>query len=108
MPETVEMSALRMRIGERIPEGGTAADTLFSEAELQGILSNNPDNPDGATLEGWEAKKATLADLVDVTDGAASRALSDAFAHASEMVNYYNKKANGRSGRVRIGKIVRS
>lgn len=106
MPETLEVTALRMRIGERIPAGGTADDTMFSEAELQAIVNNNS-TPDGAALEAWEAKRAELANLVNVTDGAASRALSDAFAHADDMVVYYTRKVNGRSGRTRIGKIIR-
>lgn len=106
MPETLAVTALRMKIGERIPVGGTADDTMFSEAELQAIIDNNS-TPDGAALEAWEAKRAELANLVNVTDGAASRAMSDAFAHAEDMVVYYSRKTTGRAGRTRIGKIIR-
>src|SRR5690349_10376260 len=106
MPEDTRVTALRMTIGERIPAGGTADDTLFSEEELLAII-NNTSTPDGAALMAWEAKRAELSNLVNVTDGAASRALSDAFEHANEMVIYYTRKTNGRSGRTRLGKIVR-
>lgn len=107
MPETTDVTRLRLKLGESIPAGGTESDTLFSAEQLQSFISGNS-TFDGAVLEAWEAKLAILANLVNVTDGAASRELSDAFDHANDMVAYYGKKSNGRSGRSRIGKIVRS
>ena len=102
-----DITALRLKIGETIPSGGTEADTLFTDAQIT-LWLNESSTPDGAVLSGWEAKLAALANLVSVTDGAASRELSDAFDHASETVAYYNKKTTGRSGRARVGKIIRS
>lgn len=107
MPETADQTYLRMKLGERIPAGGTESDTLFTAQELQSFIDTSS-SLEGAVLEGWEAKRASLANLVSVTDGAASRELSDAFAHANEMVEYYSRKNNGRSGRTRIGSITRS
>ena len=107
MPETTEVTALRLRLGESIPEGGTSADTLFSEEQLQAIVDTT-DSADGAALEGWEIKKAHFANLVNVTDGAASRELGMLFEHAVEMTSQYSKKINGRSGRTRVGRITRS
>lgn len=107
MPETTEVTALRLRLGESIPADGTAADTMFSEEQLQSIVDTT-ETADEAALEGWEIKKAALANLVNVTDGAASRELGMLFDHAVEMVDSYSKKINGRIGRTRIGRITRS
>jgi len=107
MPETLAVTALRLRVGESIPEGGTSSDTLFSEEQLQTIVDTT-DSTDGAALEAWEIKKAHLANLVNVTDGAASRELGQLFEHAIEMVDSYSKKINGRIGRTRVGRITRS
>ena len=107
MATAEEVGRLRIKLGEMIPEGGTADDTLFSDAVLVTIVDSTS-SFDEAVLEGWEAKKAQLANLVDVTDGAASRAMSDLFQNANEMVDIYYRRVNGRSGRARVGKIVRS
>lgn len=107
MAETAEVTRLRMKLGESIPQGGSATDTMFSETQLVALLDANA-TFDGAVLEGWQAKQAALANLVNVTDGAASRELSDLFDHATEMVGDWDKKINGRSGRTRVGRIVRS
>lgn len=98
---------LRLKIGESIPAGGTEADTLFTDAQLENWLDTNS-TIESAALEAWQAKQAALANLVNVTDGAAARQLSDAFDHAARMVAYYDKLVNGRGGRTRVGKIVRS
>lgn len=107
MAETIEVTALRLRLGESIPASGTEADTLFSEEQLQAIVDTTS-SPDEAALEGWTVKRAQLANLVNVTDGAASRELGQLFDHATEMVDHYSRKINGRSGRTRIGRITRS
>lgn len=102
-----EIIAVRESIGELIPEGGSEGDTLFPDARISAWIDESS-SLDAASLRGWKAKLASLSNLVDVTDGAASRALSDAFDHAQEMVRFYTKLAIGPSaGRTRVGKIVR-
>lgn len=100
---------VRENIGEVIPAGGEEADTMFTNAQI-GTWIDGSATLDGATLAGWKKKMANLADLVDVTDGAASRALSDAFDHAAEMVKVYTKivSQGPTGGRTRIGRIVRT
>lgn len=99
---------VRENLGEVIPSGGTDADTMFTDAQIATWI-NNTANLDAATLRGWKVKLANYANLVNVTDGAASREMSDLFDHAQEMVKYYGKLAVGpTSGRSRVGRIVRS
>lgn len=69
---------LRARLGERIPEGGTEEDTMFSNAEILDLLSYG----DRAEEEGWRRKAAEFASLVDTAEGTARRAMSDLHAHA--------------------------
>lgn len=98
---------VREALGETIPDSGTESDTLFTNEQVTGWLQNSV-FLDAASYRGWLAKLALLVDLVNVTDGAASRELSDAHDHALAMVKLYAKLALGpASGRTRVGKIVR-
>lgn len=98
---------LRLKLGEPSEADGS----LFTDADLNNMLTNSK-NILRATVAGWEAKLAHFAGLVDVTDGAASRKLSQAYENALAMLKYYKGKADGgpeSSSRVRtrVGKIIR-
>lgn len=108
MAEADAVTSLRVKIGETIPEGGSDADTLFTDAQV-GQWVDESKNLNYAAVLGWEAKMAHWAGLVSVTDGASSREMSDLMDHAVIMANRYGKLAEGaRAGRTRVGKIVRS
>lgn len=99
---------LRNMLGEVVPVGGTEEDTLFTDEQLTSWI-NESATLDAAALQGWKIKMAHFANLVDTTDGAAARALSDLFAHAQAMVKMYGNLVLGpTAGRSRVGKIVRS
>ena len=99
---------LRNMLGEPVPEGGSATDTLFSEDQIKDLLEQAGDNLERAAFEGWRIKAAHFANLVDVTDGNASRAMSDLLGHANDMVKVYMRASGGPTeGRARIGRIVR-
>lgn len=103
------MKQLRKLLGEDVPEGGTSEDTLFSDEEIQLLLDNNPGNLERAAYDGWKSKAAYFANLVDVTDGNASRAMSDLMDHADKMVKIYQRSSAGPTeGRTRIGRIRRT
>lgn len=107
MADADQILLLRGRLGETIPPGGTEADTLFSDDQVGQWVDSTPSMAD-ATVEGWEAKMAHWAGLVNVTDGAASREFSDLMEHAEIMINMYRKQTiSGTRGRARIGKIIR-
>ena len=98
---------LRALLGEQIPEGDTAADTLFSDELIDSWLRSNPDL-ERAAYDGWRAKAAEMANLVNVTDGAAVREFSDLHEHALNMVRLYSRASSGPTeGRSRVGRIVR-
>lgn len=106
------IAIFRQKTGEVIPDGGTEADTMFTDAQVT-IWLGAASDMNHAVVEGWEAKIAAWASLVDVTDGAASRKLGDLMENAELMLKYYRGRiatgpGNGRSGRTRIGKIVRT
>jgi hypothetical protein len=102
------ITEVRENIGEVIPEGGVEGDTMFTDAQIATWINNTASN-DEASLRGWKIKMANFANLVNVTDGAASREFSDLFDHAVTMVKTYTKLASGpAAGRSRVGKIVRS
>jgi hypothetical protein len=98
---------LRLKLGEPSETEGS----LFSDADLNIMLTNSK-NILRATVAGWESKLAHFSGLVDVTDGAASRKLSQAYENALAMLKYYKGKADSgpdSSSRVRtrVGRIIR-
>lgn len=99
---------LRDLLGEPIPTAGTDADTLFNDEQIEGLLSDAGGDLDRAAYEGWRIKAAHFVSLVDVTDGNASRAMSDMLDHAERMIRMYFRSSSGPTeGRTRIGRIVR-
>jgi hypothetical protein len=109
-PSPALRTKLRRKTGESIPEGGSAADTMFSDAALDEVLIEASDL-NYAIVEVWEAKLAEWAGLVDVTDGAASRRLGSLMENGEARLKYYRGLiASGpapRSNRTRVGKIIR-
>lgn len=100
------MDLLRLYIDDVMPTDGT--DPMFSDAELQLTLDNANGDPERAAVEGWRWKAAKFAGLVDVTEGNASRAMSDMQEHALAMVTHFERSSSGPTeGRTRIGSIRR-
>lgn len=105
-----DATSLRAMLGEQIPPGGSAADTMFTDDQITAWLQGAK-SLDEAALFGWRAKLATFAGMVNVTDGAASRELGMLFENAQRMVDMYSDIITGkasRPGRTRVGKIVRA
>lgn len=80
---------LRSLLGEEIPSGGSETDTLFSDEQINDLLTAAGGDPDVAVVAGWRIKAAKLADMVDVAEGNSSRALSDLHKNALAMVKFY-------------------
>lgn len=106
MATLTDANRLRALVGEPVPDGGTAADTLFSTLEVQDLLSRNG-TVDKALGEAWEMKAGKLSTLVDVQDGDQRRALSQAHAHALQMAKFYYDRGSVGPARTRIHTITR-
>lgn len=105
MPMT-PMDRLRLLLDDEAPTDGS--DPQFSDEQLQAILEGAGNDPERAAADGWVMKAAKYAALVDVTEGNASRAMSDMQAHALNMVKLFQKSTPGPTeGRTRIGRIRR-
>lgn len=104
-PPTV-MDLLRLYIDDVMPTDGS--NPMFTDAELQQALDNAQQDPERAAVEGWRWKAAKYSALVDVTEGNASRAMSDLQDHALAMVTHFSRSSSGPTeGRTRIGTIRR-
>lgn len=90
------IAEVRELLGETIPAGGTEADTLFTDAQIQGWIDATSDT-DSAVVVGWRAKAAKYADLVDTAEGTSKRSLSDLLDHALKMIDLYGG-GNGGGG----------
>jgi hypothetical protein len=101
-----DTALLRKRVGESIPAGGTEADTLFTDVEIDDILDRNGGVTRTCMREAWEMKAAALATLVTTAEGSSIRKLSDAFEHAQKMLTAYGGPSGG--SRTVISRINRS
>jgi hypothetical protein len=98
---------LRLKLGEPTEAEGS----LFTDDQLDLMLRGST-NILWASVRGWEAKVAHFSNLVDVTDGAASRKLGTLYENALDMLKYYRGRVTGGPEstarvRTRIGKIIR-
>jgi len=103
-----QITRLRQLIGEPIPAGGRATDTMYSDVEMQDFLDRAGNDLNRAAYIGWLAKAGVYANLVTTTEGNASRLNSDLRDHAMGMAKHYEGLLPlAVAGRTRIGKIVR-
>jgi hypothetical protein len=80
---------------------------VVSDEQITDLLSESED-VERAALGGWRLKAAYYSGLVDITEGNASRKMSQLYDHALGMVKLYSGSRGGPTeGRTRIGKIVR-
>lgn len=104
-PTADDRERLRRLLDERIPAGGTEADTRFTDTELDEILTDAP-NVHAAAAEGWRRKAAMIArELGPVASTRAGDAevqsvsVRDAVAYCLQMADMYDaigrQKANG-------------
>lgn len=99
---------VRQLLGESVGPGQSEADTLFTDEEIEGLLAESFNNVERAAYEGWRVKAAKFANLVDITEGNASRSMSDLQDHALKMVAHYARATAGPTeGRTRVGRIRR-
>jgi len=98
----------RALVGESIPVGGTAANTMFSDEDIADFLEAGGNDPFAAAYWGWMEKAANYANLVNVNEGNAARELSDLHRQAIRMADrYVGYVPTPSRGRARMGKIVR-
>lgn len=103
-----QVADLRGMLGESLL-GVTEADTLFTNQRLNEMIESASGNLERAAFDGWREKAAMLANLVTVTEGAASREMTELHDKALEMVKLYARSSTGPTeGRTRIGRIVRT
>lgn len=100
------LERLRRLIDDTIPTDGE--DPMFEDPELQDFLDESGGDPERAAADVWRVKAAKYASLVDVTEGNASRAMSDLQAQALNMVKLFQRSTSGPTeGRTTIGRIRR-
>jgi hypothetical protein len=104
VPTTLEL--LRLYIND--PEPTDGSQPQFSNDQLQSALDGAAGNPERAAAEVWRWKAAAAASMVDVTEGNASRAMSDLQPQAMAMVKHFESSRSGATeGRTTLGRIRR-
>ena len=99
---------LRQLLGERIPAGMTAEDTMFSDEEIEAFLAQGAGVVEAAAYYGWQSKAAELSNYVNVIEGNSSREMGELHRQALRMVAQYAGfvPAPGR-GKAVVGRIRR-
>ena len=97
---------LRSYLGEMIPVGGSASDTLFSEDQIDDLLTRHG-SPEAARREGWEWKAGILATLVTTTEASSTRKLSDAHRAALNELERLGPPGSTTTGGTTIHRISR-
>jgi hypothetical protein len=98
---------VRDLLGEQIPLGGHASDTMFTDEKIADLLLQAGDNVEAAVAEGWRIKAANYADLVDTAEGTSKRSMSDLHEHALRMAATYSSESGGVRARSGSRPIVR-
>jgi hypothetical protein len=110
MATAAQRTEIRLKLGEVIPEGGTDADTLFSDIQVDNLVDKHG-SVDAALGEGWQIKAGLLAGLVDIAEGGSKRNLSSLYQNALRMAEVYgfnDLSSSGPSNHVRIRTLHRS
>jgi hypothetical protein len=84
-----DLTLLRLYLGERVPIGGTDADTFFTDDELNGLLLASEYGVEGAAVIGWAVKAGEFARLIDINESGGDRKLSQKFRNANTQLQYY-------------------
>lgn len=104
-----DATRLRELLGEDIPTGGSADDTLFTDERIEDFLLDAGGDVERAAYIGWRAKAAKLATLVDTTEGNSQKKFSQMHEKSLEMIKLYSRISTGPTeGRARVGQIRRA
>lgn len=85
---------LRLLLGERIPPGGTDADTFFTDPDIIDLLDTYGDI-NAAAAAGWRGKAAEYAKYIDIEESGSTRKMSQMYRQAELQANYFGKLASG-------------
>jgi hypothetical protein len=103
---------VRLLTGERIPEGGSEADTFFTNAEVADLLAASLDNVQMAASLGWRAKAAEFAKYIDIDESGSTRKMSQMYRQAVLQADHFEKiageGADTRQDALRSGIVAKS
>ena len=103
-----EAERLRVKLGQEIPTGGSDTDTMFTDAQIEDLLEEGLGDVNAAAYWGWDAIVAKYVHLVTVSEGNASRELTELHRNALRMRDRYaGYVVTPSRGRARIGKLAR-
>jgi hypothetical protein len=101
------LDLLRLYVDDVVPLDNSS-EPQFTDDELNSALANANNNPQVAAVEVWKWKAAQAAAMVNVTEGNASRNMSDLQGQALAMIKVFeNSRVGPTDGRTTIGKIRR-
>lgn len=83
------LDLVRQNVGETIPAGGADTDTMFTDDEILGFLTQCGQKINLSTAAAWRVKAARLSTLVDVQEGNSSRKMSQGYDNAIAQAKYW-------------------
>lgn len=104
MPMT-DNDRLRRMVGDRIPLGKDEGDAFFSNEELTDMLAEAGGNLNLAAVNGWLAKMAEFAKLIDTDISGANRKFSQMYKNAESMFEHYASVIGADTAAI-VGRVV--
>lgn len=96
-----DLEHLRLLIDERIPSGKTEEDTLFTDAELQAILSEANNDLYSATAKLWMIKAGIVEHEIQSykigEESITYQKLQERYSKCVELANHYANQAKSNS-----------
>jgi len=89
MSDVSAADLVRLQCGESIPPGGSDADTMFTDDQIQTFLTMNNNSVNASTANAWRVKAAWFASQVDVVEGNSQRKMSQAYTQANSQAKYW-------------------
>lgn len=95
------VTRLRALLGERIPNGGSAQDTFFTDTEINDLLDEGDNhNLNYSAAVGWTWKMAEYARLIDMKESGSERIYSQKFRQARIQAEYFQGLADATQAQV--------
>lgn len=92
-------------VGDRLPPGGSEGEAFFSNAEIDDLLEEANNDLNRAAMNGWLAKMAEFAKLIDTDISGANRKLSQMYKQAEGMLRHYASVIGADADAV-VGRVV--
>lgn len=93
LTDPYSITGLRLLLWEQIPEGGTEADTNFTDTQLALVLAMGNGVLSRAAAIGWSIKGGKYSKMIDISESGSNRRLNQLFTNCERMWKQFSVEA---------------